>query len=539
MTIPVKSAIDADIKDICRSGTIIWLGKESFSDGDCVNCLPKVHAPGTPIYASVKLNDGHIRGGYVPRGFRRELQNRLNAAKITYTGLEIDYATAVMSLMASSSDGANEYGEFNDGTAVIIKPIAHKLLKRMSAERVQHTRIMKWLTSPSPDGKEALLILYKDYSNCSRHASCYDKAHGCGHPRYYYVSDVLSKRAWEFVDFDYSYLVSSQPNYMSDDDLSRYILASFPHLTLPSLKQVEEMAVRLNGSLLKTSSGIRRAVYLHEDHKGEAYWVERDARALTKGKPRIRFLDSDIAAYENMLHNGITLPHTSPKCPRVFNGITSMRAWIRNLILVDDEETVSLDYKALHPNLMYKILKDRLPMAERRFYEDELAYDPVTDKRGDVHSGCARYIVAHAKDRDLEASHPKLAIMARKAVKDGDLSSIRTAVKRDHLAYFNTHHYLMGSMAVDYVYSKAMPTFVEEVKRLKRGSDGHYATSSVLFHHEVELMRVVAKKLHLAGIYGIYAYDCIAVAKSRAAEARELMQETARHYGVDTYVDSE
>ncbi len=205
------------------------------------------------------------------------------------------------------------------------------------------------------------------------------------------------------------------------------------------------------------------------------------------------------------MEEGIAQPYTT-ECGRVVDSFAMMRKWIRQLVKIDGESISEVDYGALHPCLVWRILNGFVNPLEADRYLRML--------KGDIYIEIARYLHPDASETELvEVYRPK--------------------VKKELLTYFNDkagnqHHYKCHQYFVD--------NFPEMLERLQSGkfatSRGHAETSSILLMYEADLLGNVMGKLYRMGIRCLYAFDALWVKESMAEQVREIMDECALAGGI-------
>jgi len=275
--------------------------------------------------------------------------------------------------------------------------------------------------------------------------------------------------------------------------ICKALVNTYPHLVLPTMDEVKAKAQELHRT--------------HKKMKGKecVYSVTAHRKKEDYDRSKFRVLDYDIELYEAFLEEGIRTPYET-SCGRVVDSFSMMRKWIRQMITIDGESISEVDYGALHPCLVWRILNGYVNPSEADRYLRMLM--------GDIYIEIARFLYPDASETELvEVYRPK--------------------VKKELLTYFNDkvsnqHHYKCHQF-----FSENFPEMLERLQSGKFAtSKGHAETSSILLMYEADLVGNVMAKLFHKGIHCLYAFDALWVGKSYANEVKTIMDECALEGGI-------
>ena len=173
------------------------------------------------------------------------------------------------------------------------------------------------------------------------------------------------------------------------------------------------------------------------------------------------FVEMGITKFHLLVDDGFKIPTPSFKKAggRVYDSFNTLNGWIREQILIDGEQTIEKDFKALHPNLVNLI-----------------------------YGGNTKYI-----------THEKIAQVLNIDV---------TIVKKEHLSFFNQHPKQMEKSIVYQYYKEHEPEMLERVI-IDKLKNGHKITSKRLFTLEVKIMSEIIKQLNKKDIVVGYTFDAL------------------------------
>ena len=199
-------------------------------------------------------------------------------------------------------------------------------------------------------------------------------------------------------------------------------------------------------------------------------------------------MQDNISLFGYLTADGLMIPHPSGPAAggRVVDSLTLMPSWIRNLILIDGQPIVEVDYSCMHPNIAMTLF------------------------------GGTRQFINH---QDVANS----------------LGIPIEIVKRHHLSFFNKRYQDMLRSPLWNYYATNEATMLSEVVRQKALSPfGHKDTSRKLFGKEVEIMTDVMGEFYLKGIPSGYVYDAIVCKEDDRPEVTKTMNTVALDHGVYT-----
>lgn len=258
-----------------------------------------------------------------------------------------------------------------------------------------------------------------------------------------------------------------------DNAIIKNIVNLYPRISFPTYKQMIDEAKRLIKLNYVTKKG-KKLIFRKDFKKG-----------FNKNKYVI--VEDCIARSLAIMNNPEILePSNSKAGGRVTYKLNLINSWIRQLIKIDKEEIVELDFRALHPNLAIKLF-----------------------------GGSTKYIT-HQKVAE------KLNIDVNK-------------VKKQHLSFFNEKILAMKNRKLYQYYLNDEPNLVENIINDKKRY-GYKITSKRMFELEVQIMTEIIKILNSKGVYLIYIYDALACKKSNLELVKKTMEEVVMRYGVYTSV---
>ncbi|CAG5087440.1 hypothetical protein CRYO30217_03483 [Parvicella tangerina] len=279
----------------------------------------------------------------------------------------------------------------------------------------------------------------------------------------------------------YNALFEAQNNIITSNLVSVY-----QQIDIPQLDEVVKYGKQLTRSNYRTKKG--KILTMRNKHPND-YWRDANNRS---------FVEDNVELYKFLTGRGYMIPVIGKLSSggRVVDSFNLMPSWIRSMVKIKGEPIVECDYKAMHPNLASKL-----------------------------YCGTGRHI-----------SHQIVADYL-----DVDIS----VAKREHLSFFNKPYYPTkklyekGSMVQSSVYEfykENEPEMLSQIELHKRDS-GYVATAHRLFALEVELMTEVIKQLNELGIYVLYVYDALYCAESDSQTVKQIMNDVAEYYGVNTWVE--
>lgn len=431
----------------------------------------------------IQVHDGRIRFAYIPDGTESILNEygRYQDGTV-FTEQEIDAAMALIHVIGVRN--CDENVEYHDDDwkslhSSVIQSLTRKVLdkqKRSSKEFLEALVSaglidVDWTYQFTPrqhDGKTRAYRLAEKMRERRKHV--------------YGLSEPLR---WQNL------------HVRPANELESAITESHAYLTLPCVAEINAKAIELNGTR----------------HKGKTLVLcKNNARKRSRKElddnGKVRVLEGDIERYKRIISQGIKIPCAPGDFPRVIDTFGQMPYWICNMVKIDGEQSVELDFTSLHPQLLYGILKPMLPQNEQYTFEKVLSAD------GDVHLGVARMLKSMYK-----------------AYSDRTEDDIRSEVKIEHLSFFNRRWDDLIRHKPYRVYQR-LETFMRLNKAIKECTGGYRNTSRILFSLEVSLMTSIVRELHSRGIHFIYKYDALLVPASKKDVVAELMNSVASRCGL-------
>jgi len=252
----------------------------------------------------------------------------------------------------------------------------------------------------------------------------------------------------------------------------------FPLLELPNVNQVQSHLESLANSKFTSKKG---RLYKLPNNK-------RRERSLEGSN--VTYTDDIMIIYKYLTKGGIKLYSTGNKnCPRPVSSITLIPKVIRDLITMNGQKLVEVDFSALHPNIanhLYGINKKMITHQEMADYFN------------------------YSEDELFKA-------------------------KKLNLSYFNYEEkHFLNSKASKF-YKEKHPGLYDELLRIKQ-IDPKQITYA-LFRKEVELMTRVFIELDWHGILPVYVYDAVLVIEKNAEKTKEVMDIIAKQMGVYTVAE--
>jgi hypothetical protein len=263
-----------------------------------------------------------------------------------------------------------------------------------------------------------------------------------------------------------------------DNPICKNLFVFYKSIELPTMNEIEEEANRLIGTKFKTKKGklLKRLNKHSKDYYADAAMCS--------------FVEEGIAIFKYLTEHGLMVPTVGSERSggRIVDSLTLMPSWIRNLIKIDGQKLVELDYKCLHPNIAISTYGGNHEFLTHNFIADELKIDVKM-------------------------------------------------VKTEHLSFLNkTTHQMRESPIWDF-YKAHLPEMIRAIEKEKLSSEFKYRiTSRKLFKKEVEIMTEVIIRLNAQGIYVGYVYDALICTQKDAPTVAKIMNDVALALGVKTTV---
>lgn len=304
-------------------------------------------------------------------------------------------------------------------------------------------------------------------------------------------------------EFSKSYKLNS---YFDTDSLVSYNLKNEDLISKKRKKHLERLSQAIQNQIGKNLLEVYKYIELptSEQIETKASELIKDAYKTKKGKSLTRlnnrkrekikdfknksFVEDNIKQFNYLTKNGFFMPSIGDlkSGGRVVDSFTLMPSWIRELVTIDGEKNVEVDFKALHPNLAMKI-----------------------------YNGSTKFI----KHQDVANA----------------LEITLQEVKTEHLSFFNRKITGMRKSPLYDYYSQHDSELLKNIIADKKGSKyGHKITSMKLFKLEVQIITEVIKRLNKQEIYVLYIYDALGCKESEVEIVKKTMNEVILEFGVYT-----
>jgi hypothetical protein len=254
------------------------------------------------------------------------------------------------------------------------------------------------------------------------------------------------------------------------------LIKMYPHITLPTIKQIKTEAKKLIKAGYTTNKG--KILTMKNKHKRD-YWKDVNNRS---------FVEESIELFDYLTSRGLMLPAPGSweSGHRVVDSFTLMPSWIRKMITVDGKKLVEADFTCLHPNIA------------------ETLY------------GGSRKHVNH----DIVSEY---------------LGIDRTVAKIEHLSFFNKRWTQMEKSPLFDYYMEEEPVMMKNIKEEKYNTS-YKRTSQRLFSTEVGVMTEAVKELNENGVYAIYVYDALYVLPQDEEITQYIMNKVITDNNINTKV---
>ena len=258
------------------------------------------------------------------------------------------------------------------------------------------------------------------------------------------------------------------------DPIASNLINLYPKIDLPSEAEIIRKGKELAKNRVKTKKG--KTIACLNNKKKENIKDFKDKS----------FVEDAIKRFRHLTSKGFIIPTegTYESGGRVVDSFNLMNSWIRNESKIDGENIATIDYKALHPNLIVEI------------------YD-----------GNTKYI-----------THQQIADFLNKDVKE---------IKIEHLSFFNKHPNQMKKSILFKYYSEREPEMLERIINDKK-KNGYKITSTRMFALEVAIMKSCIRRLNADNEYVGYVYDALFCKESVSDKVLKVMNEEIIKHGVYT-----
>lgn len=247
---------------------------------------------------------------------------------------------------------------------------------------------------------------------------------------------------------------------------------------LPTKKQMLERGRELVKAGHKTNKG---KLLTMRNNQADSFFQDYDNRS---------FVEDNIDKFFELTELGLYVPMVGGNRSggRVADSFTLMPSWIRDMITIDEEKAIDLDFPALHPNLAQNLYGTNKEMITHDIIKDYLGIE-------------------------------------------------RLEAKVENLSFFNKSEQQMKKSPLWKYYTETQPLMMERVISEKRTSEYKYkVTSMELFKKETELMTRIIEEVNAQGIYCVYVYDALMVQESLAEEVKTIMTRVAKEMQIKSIV---
>lgn len=297
-----------------------------------------------------------------------------------------------------------------------------------------------------------------------------------------------------------------------------WLVESYKYLMIPTLEEVLIKSDKIIGSTNKHNQTIIPSyIYNMLDSDSISQYVD---------------IEDHISLYIPLMCYGISEPRYQFN-GRMIDSISGLPAWIRDeMITIDREKAISLDFKALHHNCWWRLIGLEMQRTDdkRVIFPDEELQWWIDNVNGDGHSKLARAILS--EDGNITPT-------------DTEIEAVRKEVKLETLSHYNTTLYGMMWRDVNdrkeysrmfKLFEKYVPTIYYFIKDTKNGPYGYCNTSILMTRVESLLIQTCIKKLKENKIHCVYVHDCLMVSENNVATARDIMNSVATILNIPTYV---
>lgn len=280
-------------------------------------------------------------------------------------------------------------------------------------------------------------------------------------------------------------------------------------VALPDVETIHNEAVRLHKTFNKTTGEKYRGkycVYLEISNRSRSYYSTDE----------YRILDDNIDLFNLLTEQGTKylIPIIGKShCPRVYDSVSMMPAWIRKLIMIDGKLCKSSDYSAVHIHIAMK------------HYNTNGEYDKIKD------------------GEDLHQLIADIAGLGREDAKKLDLTTLNTYL--DAMTVEIKSHWSeerkqrqenMRAVITAYMelFEHSFLGLIDDKEELRNNS----YTSQVMFKGEVELMTKVIQILNNDYDCSVlYVYDALVCSEDDYELVVSVMNEVAKESGLKTFAD--
>lgn len=254
------------------------------------------------------------------------------------------------------------------------------------------------------------------------------------------------------------------------------LLRVYERIKIPNYKQIRDKAKELVKNKYETKKG-KLLTFLNK--KSREYFSKKTKRS---------FVEDSLKHFQFLTGRGYLIPKIGDikSGGRVVDSFTLMPSWIREMVTIDNENIVELDFRALHPNIALS------------------TYGGV----------------------DYQITHEMVAEELKIPLKE---------VKIEHLSFFNKRVSDMERSILYNYYLNKEKDILKAIVKEKRFK-GYKETSRNLFKKEVEIMTTCIQELNRLGIYVIYVYDALYCKLSDEPLIRKIMEWSLKQHKIFTSI---
>lgn len=259
-----------------------------------------------------------------------------------------------------------------------------------------------------------------------------------------------------------------------ENAIANNLLCLYSRIQLPSHDELKAEAKRLININHTTKKG-KKLIFQNKHPK-------------LKNNKNLSYVEEHLKLFDYLTQLGLMIPiiGDDKSGGRVVDSFALMPSWIRQLVKIDGESIVEVDFKALHPNIAISI-----------------------------YGGSKKYI-----------THQQIAQEINLDVRE---------VKMHHLSYFNKEVRDMKRSPLYEYYNSTEPLMNQAIIQEKQTSvKEHKITSMRMFDKEVEIMTECIKRLNSKGIYVGYVYDALFCKQSNMEEVKNMMDKVILEFDVYT-----
>ena len=408
-----------------------------------------------------------------PKGIKRDIR-RIPKRVLKTIDSNIEMAIEKCFLFVSSLT-STVYKEYNDYWKGLSSTILHQQFKKGNDNTRIYRYIIEALTNSTSSRLPIIEVKQNDLGNDSYQVGNYSKQYRF-HPNrvnqalvtYYLKFEENIKRLRKHH--------LRQLSKASKNIIGRNLIAVYESIELPTTEEILKQA----DDLIRIKHRSKKGKLLTKlNKKSKSYYSNPESRS---------FVEENINQFEYYTKRGFRVPTIGDykSGGRVVDSFNLMSSWIRQMIKIENEPILELDFKALHPNIAKSL------------------YD------GTNH----------------QITHEIVSMSLKTPLKK---------VKIEHLSFFNKRiDDMKKSPLFQYYYTKERVMLENIISDKKQY--GYKITSQRLFKKEVEIMSSIIEQLNRLDIYVLYVYDALYCKESDKAIVSDIMNNTIIEHKVNTKI---